>query len=68
MLPVGSIIDDGATLTGFMAGAIAVGGFLGHARPVLQRRGEMDIKVGTVVGGLIGLVAVVLMSLGLEMS
>jgi hypothetical protein len=68
VLPVGSIIDDAATLTGFMAGAIAVGGFLGHARPVLQRKGEMDIKIGTVVGGLIGLVVAVLMSAGLEMG
>lgn len=66
MLLLGSIIEDGATLTGFMAGAIAVGGFLGHARPVLQRKGEMDIKVGTVVGGLIGLVVAVLMSVSLE--
>jgi len=68
MLPVGSIIDDAATLTGFMAGAIAVGGFLGHARPVLHRKGEMDIKVGTVVGGLIGLVVAALMSVGLEVG
>ncbi len=68
MLPLGSIINDAATLTGFMAGAIAVGGFLGHARPVLQRKGEMDIKIGTVVGGLIGLVVAVLMSAGLEMG
>ena len=68
MLPVGSIVDAGASLTGFMAGALAVGGFLGHARPVLQRRGETEVKVGTVIGGLIGLVVAVLITLGFEMG
>jgi hypothetical protein len=55
VLPLGLIIDDGATLVGFMAGVIVVGGFLAHARPVLQRRGEQEIRIATVTGGLIGL-------------
>jgi hypothetical protein len=62
------MISEGASLTGFIAGAIAIGGFLGHARPVLQRRDEAEIKVGTVVGGLIALIVVVLISLSLEMG
>jgi hypothetical protein len=55
VLPVGSIISDGAALVGFVAGAIAVGGFLAHTRPVLQKRGGQEIRVATVVGGLVGL-------------
>jgi len=55
VLPLGTIINDGATLVGFMAGAIAVGGFLAHTRPVLQRHDEQAIRVATVIGGLIGL-------------
>jgi hypothetical protein len=55
VLPLGSIINNGATLVGFMAGVIAVGGFLAHARPVLQRRDEQEIRIATVTGGLIGL-------------
>lgn len=55
VLPLGSMINDGAALIGFMAGAIAVGGFLAHTRPVPQKRGEQEIRVATVIGGLIGL-------------
>lgn len=68
MLPVGSIVSDGATVTGFMAGAIAIGGFLGHAGPVLQRRREIDIRIGTVIGGLLGLAMAALISLYLELG
>jgi hypothetical protein len=67
VLPVGSIVSDASSVTGFMAGAIAIGGFLGHARPVLQRRREAEVRVGTVVGGLFGLVAATLVSLCLEL-
>lgn len=55
MLLAGSIISGGATLTGFLAGAIAVGGFLGHARPALQRQDEAEVRIATVLGGLAGL-------------
>ena len=64
MLLVGSIIGDGATLTGFLAGAMAVGGFLAHARPVLQRQGETEVRVATVIGGLAGLGIAIGVSLG----
>jgi hypothetical protein len=66
VLLVGSIVTDGATVTGFLAGAIAVGGFLGHARPVLQRRDELEVRLGMVVGGLLGLGGAVLGALTLE--
>ena len=65
MLPLGSIVNDVTALTGFLAGAIAVGGFLGHVRPVLQRRDEMAIRVATAIGGLIGLGAAAVAALGL---
>jgi hypothetical protein len=55
VLPLASIISDGATLVGFLAGVIVVGGFLAHARPVLQRRDEQEIRIATVIGGLIGI-------------
>jgi glycerol-3-phosphate acyltransferase PlsY len=55
VLPLGSIIDEGAAVTGFMAAAIAVGGFLGHAWPVIRHQDEAAIRVATVVGGLYGL-------------
>jgi hypothetical protein len=55
VVPLGSIINDGAALVGFMAGAIAVGGFLAHTRPALQGREEQEIRVATVIGGLVGL-------------
>ena len=66
MLPVGSIIEDGATLTALLAGAMAVGGFLAHARPVLQRRDEVDIRIATVIGGLIGFGVASITMLALE--
>ncbi len=67
MLPLGSIIEDGATATGFMAAAIAVGGFLPHAAPVLWHRGEAAIRVGTVFGGLCGLAIAIFVPLAIEM-
>lgn len=66
MLPLGSIIEDGATATGFMAAAIAVGGFLGHAGPVLWRQGEPAIRIGTVYGGLCGFVVAIFVPLAIE--
>jgi len=66
VLPVGSIIEEGATATGFMAAAIAVGGFLGHAGPVLWDRGEAAIRVGTVFGGLCGLAIAIFVPMAVE--
>jgi hypothetical protein len=68
VLPVGSIIEDGATLTGLLAGAMAVGGFLAHARPVLQRRDEVNIRIATVIGGLIGFGIASIAMLSLELD
>jgi hypothetical protein len=67
MFPLGSIVEDGATATGFMAAAIAVGGFLGHAGPVLWRRGEAAIRFGTVVGGLGGLAIAAVVPFAIEL-
>ena len=55
MVPMGSIVSTWATGVGLMAGSIAVGGFLAHAQPALQRKGETEIRIATVVGGLAGL-------------
>jgi hypothetical protein len=66
VLPVGSIIEDGATVMGFMAATIAVGGFLGHAGPVLRNAGEAGIRYGTVVGGICGLAGAFLVFLAIE--
>jgi len=67
VLPFGSVIEDGATATGFMAAAIAVGGFLGHVGPVLWHRGEAAIRVGTVLGGLCGLAIALFVPLAIEL-
>jgi hypothetical protein len=47
-----------ATIVGLMAGGIAVGGFLGHARPSLLGSPEPEIRYATTVGGLVGLIAI----------
>lgn len=49
-----------ATIVGLMAGGIAVGGFLGHARPSLMGKPDSKLRRATTVGGLIGLGAAVL--------
>jgi hypothetical protein len=55
MLAVVSFVSDLATGTGLLAGVIAIGGFLAHARPVLSGAPEPEIREATVRGGLIGL-------------
>lgn len=54
MVPVGSIVGDGAAGVGVVAGMVAICGFLTHAGPVLQRRDEAEIRIATVVGGIAG--------------
>ena len=44
-----------AALTGFMAAAIAVGGFLAHAREAIAGQSEGRLRSLTAVGGLFGL-------------
>jgi hypothetical protein len=55
VIVVGTILGQSVTLVGFMAGAIAVGGFLGHAGPVLAGWREEELRRATVVGGLWGI-------------
>jgi hypothetical protein len=44
-----------ATLVGLLAGGIAIGGFLGHARPGLSEGSDAEIRHATTTGGLIGM-------------
>jgi len=53
MTPIASIFDDAATGIGLLAGAIAIGGFLGHARPALAGKTDSEVRAATVVGGLV---------------
>jgi hypothetical protein len=45
------IIVQLAAATGFMAAAIAVGGFLAHARPAIKGESEEELRRLTAVGG-----------------
>lgn len=54
----GTFLGQLATIVGLMAGGIAVGGFLGHARPSLLGESELKLRRGTTVGGLVGLGAI----------
>jgi hypothetical protein len=68
MLIVGSIVSDAATGVGFLAGSIAVGGFIGHLPAALTRKEEEVVAFATVGGGTAGLVfaLLVLVVAGLE--
>jgi hypothetical protein len=52
---VSTILGQSVTYVGLVAGAIAVGGFLGHAGPVLAEWQEEELRRATVVGGLWGI-------------
>jgi hypothetical protein len=54
-------LNQSATVVGLMAGGIAVGGFLGHARPSLSGDSEMKLRRATTRGGLAGLCLVLLL-------
>jgi hypothetical protein len=57
-------LSQSATIVGLLAGSIAVGGFLGHARPSLASEPDTELRRATTTGGLIGLgVALLLMAL-----
>jgi hypothetical protein len=62
MLAFGSFFNDAPTGVGFMAGSIAVGGFLAHARPALAGRDDQALRSATIRGGIGGLSAAVLVS------
>ncbi|MGN6816446.1 MAG: hypothetical protein ACTHK3_10240 [Solirubrobacterales bacterium] len=64
MLPLGSFIGSAATMSGFLAAPIAIGGFLGQVWPALRRRDHPEVRAATVVGGLGGLVAAALAAIG----
>jgi hypothetical protein len=51
----GSIITELSSTAGLIAAAMAVGGFLAHAKPALARQHEAELRRATVIGGLIGL-------------
>jgi ammonia channel protein AmtB len=50
----GVILEHSALATGFLAAAIAVGGFLARARALLGSDSEVDLQRETTVGGLQG--------------
>lgn len=53
---VDSIVIQFATATGFLAAAIAVGGFVAHARPAIAGERDLELRRLTAIGGLWGLV------------
>jgi hypothetical protein len=57
---VGALVGQMATIIGLMAGGIAVGGFIGHARPSLLGKPELELRQMTTIGGLAGLALAVL--------
>jgi hypothetical protein len=52
---VNGLLGQIATIVGLMAGGIAVGGFLGHARPSLNGESDAGLRRATTLGGLVGL-------------
>jgi hypothetical protein len=54
VLPLGSIVTDGATGAGLLAASIAVFGFLGQVQPVLARRDDPVVRIATTIGGIAG--------------
>jgi hypothetical protein len=66
---VSALVGQIATIVGLMAGGIAVGGFIGHARPSLLGKPEQELRQMTTIGGLVGLasaVSVVILSVALQ--
>lgn len=49
------LLTQSATVVGLLAGCIAIGGFLGHARPSMAGEPESVLRRETTVGGLIGM-------------
>jgi hypothetical protein len=50
----GIILERSALATGFVAAAIAVGGFLARSRALLGETSEMEAQRHTAIGGLAG--------------
>lgn len=53
------LLTQSATIVGLLAGSIAVGGFLGHARPSMSEVPEPELRRDTTMGGLYGMVVAV---------
>ena len=49
-----TLMSNATTSLGLTAAAIAVGGFLTHAKPALEGRDDEDLRRSTVIGGLWG--------------
>jgi len=56
---VNSVVIQLATVTGFLAAAIAVGGFLAHAGPAMAEEADAMLGRRTAIGGLLGFAAAV---------
>jgi hypothetical protein len=54
---IGPLASESATVVGFLAGLIAVCGFIAHSGPVLAGGSEKRVRQATVIGGLGGLAA-----------
>lgn len=51
------ILESAALIFGLLAATTAIGGFLARAHATLTRREEPEIQIETAIGGLVGLVA-----------
>jgi hypothetical protein len=60
MLVVGSIANSAASGFGMTAAAIAVFGFVAHIKPALSGAGEKELREATLMGGMVGLGAALL--------
>ena len=61
---IDSIVIQFATATGFLAAAIAVGGFMAHVRPAITGAPDSILRRRTAIGGLGGLVWALLVIAG----
>ncbi len=53
-MALGTLAGNAATGAGLMAAAIAVFGFLAHAKPAMTGKDDIAIRQATVIGGLAG--------------
>jgi hypothetical protein len=51
---VSPVLVQLASATGFLAAAIAVGGFLAHAFPAIRGGRDRELRRRTAIGGLLG--------------
>jgi hypothetical protein len=60
----GEFLDLSALGAGFLAAAIAIGGFIGHTQAVLGSASESELQRATAIGGLCGLLIGVTIVIG----